>query len=222
MAATLIVCHRDGLVADAIRAALEEEGFDVAIASRLDDALELAGSTETYLIDVRMTGAFDVVRRLTSLPGSPRVYVLVDDETRQIAAAARSGANGWVTTADGIGHLVHVLKGERQVAQPVPADERQRVTTRGRQNRHLLTARETEVLAGLIQGESTKALAARLHVSQATARTHVQNVLTKLGVHSRLQAVAVVIEHSLLSLFDLDDDDDRAAALSRETTNATS
>jgi two-component system, NarL family, nitrate/nitrite response regulator NarL len=222
LSATLIVCHRDGLVADAIRAALEDEGFDVAIASRLDDALELAGSTKTYLIDVRMTGAFDIVRRLTSLPGSPRVYALVDDETRQIAAAARSGASGWVTTADGIGHLIHVLRSEGQAAQAVPADERRRVSGRGRQNRHLLTARETEVLAGLIQGESTKALAARLHVSQATARTHVQNVLTKLGVHSRLQAVAVVIEHSLLSLFDLDDDDDGAAALSRETTNATS
>jgi two-component system nitrate/nitrite response regulator NarL len=54
-----------------------------------------------------------------------------------------------------------------------------------------LTTRENEVLEGLMDGESTKQLAARLGVSRATARTHVQSVLTKLGAHSRLEAVAL-------------------------------
>jgi DNA-binding NarL/FixJ family response regulator len=60
-----------------------------------------------------------------------------------------------------------------------------------------LTAREADVLAGLVRGESTKALAERLNVRPATARTHVQHLLGKLGVHSRLQAVAFVIEHPI-------------------------
>jgi DNA-binding NarL/FixJ family response regulator len=99
-----------------------------------------------------------------------------------------------VTTNDGLDRLLHMLKSEapiaalpasRQVAPPRP--------------RHSLTAREMEVLAGLVDGESTKALAARLGVTSATARTHVQNVLAKLGAHSRLQAVALVVEQSLLS-----------------------
>ncbi len=55
-----------------------------------------------------------------------------------------------------------------------------------------LTTRESEILEGLLDGENTKVLAARLGVSQATARTHVQSVLSKLGVHSRLEAVALV------------------------------
>jgi DNA-binding NarL/FixJ family response regulator len=48
-----------------------------------------------------------------------------------------------------------------------------------------------------VRGESTKALAERLNVRPATARTHVQHLLGKLGVHSRLQAVAFVIEHPI-------------------------
>jgi len=47
-------------------------------------------------------------------------------------------------------------------------------------------------------GADTKTIAERLHVSPATIRSHVQNVLGKLGVHSRLQAVAYATTHRLL------------------------
>jgi len=61
-----------------------------------------------------------------------------------------------------------------------------------------LTRRELEVLSLLGAGESTKAVADRLHVSRATIRNHVQNILAKLGVHTRLQAVAYATTHRLL------------------------
>jgi PAS domain S-box-containing protein len=61
-----------------------------------------------------------------------------------------------------------------------------------------LTRRETEVLLLMAGGAGTRKMAAALHVSPATARNHVQNILGKLGVHSRLEAVAVALAHGLV------------------------
>jgi DNA-binding NarL/FixJ family response regulator len=55
---------------------------------------------------------------------------------------------------------------------------------------------------GLVEGRATKELARQLNVSAATVRTHVHNVMAKLGVHTRLQAVAVAIEADLVQLSD--------------------
>lgn len=60
-----------------------------------------------------------------------------------------------------------------------------------------LTPREREVLALLVRGANTQMLAAELGVSQVTVRTHVQNILTKLGVHSRLAAASMAMRHDL-------------------------
>jgi PAS domain S-box-containing protein len=61
-----------------------------------------------------------------------------------------------------------------------------------------LTRRELEVLRLMATGANTKVAAERLHVSPATIRNHVQNILGKLGVHSRLEAVAYATTHRLL------------------------
>ena len=61
-----------------------------------------------------------------------------------------------------------------------------------------LTRRELEVLRLMASGVSTRTVADTLHVSTATVRNHVQNMLAKLGVHSRLEAVAYATRHRLL------------------------
>ena len=61
-----------------------------------------------------------------------------------------------------------------------------------------LTRRELEILRLVASGANTKAMAERLNVSQATVRNHVQNILGKLGVHSRLEAAAYATSHRLL------------------------
>lgn len=61
-----------------------------------------------------------------------------------------------------------------------------------------LTRRELEILRLMSSGANTKALAERLHVSPATIRNHAQNIFAKLGVHSRLEAVAYATQHHLL------------------------
>jgi PAS domain S-box-containing protein len=61
-----------------------------------------------------------------------------------------------------------------------------------------LTRRELEILRLVATGANTRAMAERLHVSPATVRNHVQHVLAKLGVHSRLEAAAYATRHRLL------------------------
>ncbi|HUF93666.1 MAG TPA: LuxR C-terminal-related transcriptional regulator [Candidatus Limnocylindria bacterium] len=62
----------------------------------------------------------------------------------------------------------------------------------------VLSRREIEVLRLMVEGLNTAAAAARLHVSRSTVRNHVQNIFAKLGVHSRLEAVAHAARHRLL------------------------
>jgi DNA-binding CsgD family transcriptional regulator len=61
-----------------------------------------------------------------------------------------------------------------------------------------LTIRERECLRLLVEGLGTAQMAVRLGVSPATVRTHVQSLLTKLGVHSRLEAASLAVRHRLL------------------------
>jgi DNA-binding NarL/FixJ family response regulator len=63
-----------------------------------------------------------------------------------------------------------------------------------------LTPREREVLALLVEGSDNAHIASRLNVSANTVRTHVQSILTKLGVRSRLQAAAFAVRHGVVSV----------------------
>lgn len=79
-----------------------------------------------------------------------------------------------------------------EVAAPVPLPQRIRA-----EQREKLTKREREVLQLVAQGLNAKDIARRLTVSEATARNHIQNILSKLGVHSRLEAALYAIEHGI-------------------------
>ena len=65
---------------------------------------------------------------------------------------------------------------------------------------HKLTPREREVLEALAEGLSDKEIAQRLKISNETQRTHVMNLLSKLGVHSRLQAVVFAVRHGFVKI----------------------
>ncbi|HKJ37381.1 MAG TPA: LuxR C-terminal-related transcriptional regulator [Anaerolineales bacterium] len=64
--------------------------------------------------------------------------------------------------------------------------------------RNMLTSRELEILALLADGHGTSDIAERLYLSTNTVRNHIQHVLQKLQVHTRLEAVAIAIKHNLV------------------------
>lgn len=72
------------------------------------------------------------------------------------------------------------------------------------QRTQLLTARELEVLQLLAKGRATEGIAEDLFISVNTVRNHVANILSKLGVHSKLEAVAIAAREKLINLTDVD------------------
>jgi DNA-binding NarL/FixJ family response regulator len=113
------------------------------------------------------------------------------DDTR---AAEAAGARAVLTKAAPLHVLVSVIEGAA-----APPAHRYPVRTR-RPPAVQLTAREREVLEALVEGAGTHHLAALLGVSTATARTHVQNVMTKLGAHSRIEAVAIAVDRGIVGV----------------------
>lgn len=199
------VFHQDELFADAIAAVLTSEDIEVNCARSLAEAVGTASTDDAVLIDMRVDGALAAVRTLSKR--SPQVRMLgcfEGSDPRQVAAAQRAGVTGCICTTDGFDRLVQLL---HQPVGSTTVDRRWARTASTAPARYRLTAREAEVLDCLARGASTSALASALHVSAATARTHVHNVLSKLGVHTRLEAVAYAIEHQLVHLDDLVDDD---------------
>ena len=205
------VFHQDELFADAIAAVLASDDILVTCVRSLDEVVRIASTDDAVLIDMRAEGALAAVRDLSKRSPLVRMLGCVEGgDPRQVAAAQRAGVTGCICTTDGLDRLVQLL---RQPAGTTTADRRSPRPASTAQARYRLTAREAEVLDRLARGASTSALASELHVSAATARTHVHNVLAKLGVHTRLEAVAYAIEHQLVHLDDLvnDEADDREA-----------
>jgi two-component system, NarL family, nitrate/nitrite response regulator NarL len=202
------VFHQDELFADALSAVLEAEDFQVSSARTLGEAIRTASTADAVIIDMRAEGALRAVHELST--ESPRLRVLgciEASDPRQAAAVMRAGATGWISTADLLDRLVHLLRSPGTgTAARTAIDRRSAATPR---DRYGLTARETEVLRGLTRGASTGTLASTLHVSAATARTHVHNVLAKLGVHTRLEAVAYAIEHQIVHVEDLVEEEEQ-------------
>jgi two-component system nitrate/nitrite response regulator NarL len=89
------------------------------------------------------------------------------------------------------GELVEMLR----IASQDREEERE-----ARANIEQLTRREREVLQALSEGLSNKQIAQRLHMSVDTERTHMMNILSKLGVHSRLQALLFAARHGLIEI----------------------
>ena len=137
--------------------------------------------------------AVDTLLAASKVSERLRIVVLADSRTTLAARVARHSRRVHVMTGDSLDRVLAILRGDELRFERPSRSERPHSHSRtaGRDPRRL-TTRESEILEGLLDGENTKVLAARLGVSQATARTHVQSVLSKLGVHSRLEAVALV------------------------------
>jgi PAS domain S-box-containing protein len=129
----------------------------------------------------------------------------------EMATRARGGKPLWLDisilsipgTRRELNTTVHLFR-DVTTAHEVEALVRQRLTQQvaapddNGQPAADLTRRELEVLRLMAGGANTRVMAERLHVSPATVRNHVQHILEKLGVHSRLEAAAYATRHALL------------------------
>jgi DNA-binding NarL/FixJ family response regulator len=190
-----------GMVLDA-----EEDIEVLGIAPDGDGALSLLSQhlPDVLLLDAHMpaTNLCEVVRAAkVNAPGT-RVVVLSADTRRQIIdEAIEAGADGFLAKDLSGSQVASVqrklLDGHAAPVTPAPPERPARdpsVELRVR----TLSAREREILGLLVDGHSNRRIAEECFLSLNTVRTHVQNVLVKLGVHSKLEAVAFALEHQVV------------------------
>lgn len=141
---------------------------------------------------------------LATLPATKVVALTALEDERAVQEALRLGFHGYFTKQTDAEQFKRALASvmDGQTVSPHRLDRRL-VPARGeRRDMELmaaqLTVREREVLQLLAEGASSPQIAARLGVSPNTVRTHVQGILSKLQVHSRLEAAAFAVRHELV------------------------
>ncbi|MDQ3956734.1 MAG: response regulator transcription factor [Actinomycetota bacterium] len=199
------------LFADVIKSSLEAGGMDVVgIAQTPEEGLEAAerAQPELALIDFGLPGmnGIEVGRRLRGVvPDVTMIAVTGMKDSRLVDMALDAGFHGYLTKDTPLsefvssveeilgGDVVTTSKGMHREPKPSTGEERS-ADLLAKQ----LTPREKEVLALLVEGASSDDIADRLDISSNTVRTHVQSILTKLQVSSRLSAATFAVKHKIL------------------------
>jgi DNA-binding NarL/FixJ family response regulator len=205
----LVDDHR--LFADAIQCSLQEQGVEeVEVATSAAEALEAARRLEPELVvvEINLPNADGIAVGKTILaerPSTKMIGVTASTDAPAMHEAIRAGFVRYLTKDTplsefissvllGIGGQSLITRGLAPVAAAGISEAEQEV----RLLANHLTRREWEVLTMLVQGLQGAEIAERLSVSRNTARSHIQSILTKFQVHSRLEAASLAIRHGLV------------------------
>jgi DNA-binding NarL/FixJ family response regulator len=214
---TVLVVDDEALLRTAFSSLIEAED-DLAVVGEAADgqqAVDLAASLapDVIVMDVRMPVlvGIEATRRITGeQDAAPRVLILTTfDLDEYVFQALRAGASGFALKSRPLEELLNgirtVAAGEALLAPSVTRRliahfaDRTRVTASMPWGLDELTDREREVLVLVARGLSNAELAATLHVTLPTAKTHVSRILTKLGARDRTQLVILAYESGVVS-----------------------
>ena len=206
----VLVVDDHTMVAEAIVTTLDADpGIRVVgCAHNVADALDAAASEspDVVVMDFRLPDGdgIDATRRLKREHPDTEVILLTgfaDDAT--LVRAVEAGCVGMLAKEHGVGELVaavHAAGVGRSLVDPsvvARLASRMRAVTADRPE---LTPRECEILQLLADGVATDEIARRLVLSRHTVRNHIRNVLAKMNAHSRLEAVAMGVQHRLVTM----------------------
>lgn len=209
----VVVVEDQMLFAEAIEVALRKHDVDVVgIARTGESALELVEATQpdVVLLDIGLPGESGLTVGGEMLARDPDVKVLAltaVTDPRAAREALRAGFSGYLTKDTDTGRLVRTLHAALAGEVTIPKRlARQAVGGRNDDPAAImaaqLTERERYVLALLAEGADSRTVAERCSISRNTVRTHVQSILSKLNVHSRLEAAAFAIQHGIVPTSD--------------------
>ncbi|MGI8614005.1 MAG: response regulator [Nocardioidaceae bacterium] len=186
----------------------------VAEASDGDTAVELvsASAPDVVLLDVRMPGrsGIDTCAAIKSVSPSTRIVMLTaSDDEADLYDAIKNGASGYLLKDSSIGQVEQAIRlvadGQSLISpamatklldefkQMSQADKAPGLTPR-------LTDRELDVLRLVARAHNNKEIARQLFISENTVKNHVRNILEKLQLHSRLEAVMYAVRERLLDV----------------------
>jgi DNA-binding NarL/FixJ family response regulator len=209
----VIVVDDQDLVRAGLRMILQAEPDIIVVGDAADGqaAIEMVAALDpdVVLMDVRMPrmSGLEATRRLTELGSRARVLVLTTfDLDEYVFEALRGGAAGFLLKTSPADQLI---TGIRAVAAGdgllAPSVTRRLIAQFARQPAipdpqavETLTAREREVLTLVARGMNNSEIAASLHVEASTVKSHVANILAKLGLRDRTQAVVLAYESGLI------------------------
>jgi Response regulator containing a CheY-like receiver domain and an HTH DNA-binding domain len=209
---TVLLADDQPLVRAGLRALLDVADDISVVGEAVDghEAVRLAGELrpDVVLMDIRMPGldGLEATRRLAGGP-SRVVVVTTFDLDEYVYEALRSGASGFLVKdaePDELRHAVRVVaRGdallsptitrrliEQFAARPATGPDTARLAP--------LTPRERDVLGAVARGLTNAEIAAHLHMSPATVKTHINRVMAKLGAHDRAQLVVIGYETGLV------------------------
>lgn len=214
--ATVLIVDDAELFREALKAAFKQEGFDVvAVAADAMAGIDLAREHEPDLVmlDLLMPGmsGLEVVGTIQKASPKSRVVLLTASESAEdLLAAVKAGASGYLTKDTPLPRLAaamrEVLDGGAAVSPAMGGKLfsalrdmlRHSGSTSGR--RPELTGREIEILGKVGEGKTSKEIADELYISENTVRNHVRNILDKLGLKSRFEAVNWAYREGLINI----------------------
>jgi two-component system nitrate/nitrite response regulator NarL len=210
----LLICDHHVVFAESLAHLLAARGYSVAGVTHHPDQLMERLRRERIdvcLLDV-IFGSDSVVDRLPAFriasPATHLVLLTAGVDAGLLSAARAAGIRGVADKRQPVTEMLQVLDrvlaGESVIEPEAAVTRPQSSMVRRRGNDALrlarfLTAREREVLCGLVRGDDTNKLARSMGMASATARCHIQNVLTKLGAHSRLEAATSAVRYGMVS-----------------------
>lgn len=207
-----VLCDDHKVFAEAMAVVLRAKDHQVAVAHRPADVLPIVDQAEfdVCVLDITYPDAdgIEFLATYTQQPHRPRVLMLTaQSQPNLLRRCLEAGASGVASKTRGIDDIIHAI--ERVHRGELHCDDsllRESFgLTRNDQHQHAqflasyLTARESQVLASLTEGRTTHEITEKLGIARTTVRTHIQSILHKLGVHSRLEAVTYAMTHNLLN-----------------------
>jgi DNA-binding NarL/FixJ family response regulator len=190
---------------------------DIEVVGEASDGIagtELAASAvpDVILMDVRMpkrSGIEACVAIKETAPTARIIMLTVSDEEADLYDAVKNGASGYLlkdSSIDEVAQAIRVVADGQSLISPSMAikllDEFKQMSRSDRQQvpTPRLTDRELEVLKLVAHGLNNREIAKRLFISENTVKNHVRNILEKLQLHSRMEAVMYAVREKLLDI----------------------
>jgi len=156
---------------------------------------------DVTLIDLRLPrmSGVDVIQRVRSKHAQARFIVLTTyDGDEDIYRALQAGARAYLLKGMTVEVLLSTIRTVHAGKSCIPPVIAQKLAER--MGTEQLTGREQEVLEQIVRGKSNKEIGVELDISEATVKTHINNLLGKLGVEDRTQAATAAIQRGLVQL----------------------
>ncbi len=191
---------RQGLVA------LLTTAPDVRVVGEASDGLEaidmfLRHRPDIVLMDLRLPkmGGVDAIAQIRQHNPQARVIVLTTfDGDEDIYRALQAGARGYLLKGMSTAELMDAIRSVHAGKSRIPAPVAERLAER--MSGSELTARELDVLRSIVAGRSNKEIASHLNISEATVKTHINSLLSKMGVTDRTQAATTALQRGIVHL----------------------